>query len=127
MTQAIAAERLETEGGVLDGIYQCKATIDSATHDVYLTLNGKSDGKTIYLVAAHTQEPQAIGGYGVGRISGKKFVGSTSDGKKFDFDITLGSSDGDAAYETVTLKGTAGIKTLANVLINAHLVCNRLW
>jgi hypothetical protein len=126
-TQAIAASRLETEGGTLDGIYQCKATTESSTHDTYLTLNGKSDGKTIYLIAAHTPEPQAIGGYGVGRISGKKFVGSTSDGKKFDFDIALGSSDGDAAYETVTLKGTAGLKTLANVLVNAHLICHRLW
>jgi hypothetical protein len=117
----------EREGGTLDGIYQCKATVDGTVQDTYLTLNGKRDGKSIYLIAAHTPEKQAIGGYGVGRISGKRFVGATSDGKKFDFDIGLGSNDGDTAYEAVTLKGKAGVKTLAGVLVNADLDCNKLW
>lgn len=115
------------EGGALDGIYQCQATVEGVVQAAYLTLNGKRDGKTIYLIAAHTPERQSIGGYGVGRVTGNKFVGATSDGKKFEFAVSLASSDTDTAYEAVTLKGKAGVKTLGGVLVNAVLDCNRIW
>lgn len=115
------------EGGSIDGIYQCRAQVEGTFQDAYLTLNGKRDGKSIYLIAAHTPERQSIGGYGIGRVSGSKFVGATSDGKKFDFTVALGSSDSDTAYETVSLKGKAGVKTLGGVLVNAVLDCNRIW
>ena len=115
------------DGGALDGIYQCKAIVNGVAEDAYLTLNGKSDGKTIFLVAAHMPDRQAFGGFGIGRISGKSFIGATSDGKKFDFNFNLSSDDGDLAYETVTFKGKAGVKSLTGALVNADLNCNKLW
>ncbi len=121
------APEFETGGGAIDGIYQCRVLVSGTTHDTYLTLNGKRDGKSIYLIAAHTPDRQAIGGWGVGRVNGEQFVGSTSAGKKFSFTVGLGSSDTDSAYETVTLKGKAGVKTLAGLLVNADLDCTRLW
>ena len=122
-----SAADFETGGGAIDGIYQCTVQVSGVTQDTYLTLNGKRDGKTIFLLAAHTPERQAIGGWGVGRVNGEQFVGSTSAGKKFSFTVGLGSSDTDSAYETVTLKGKAGVKTLAGTLVNAGLTCARLW
>ena len=121
------APEFETGGGAIDGIYQCRVLVSGTTHDTYLTLNGKRDGKSIYLIAAHTPDRQAIGGWGVGRVNGEQFVGSTSAGKKVSFTVGLGSSDTDSAYETVTLKGKAGVKTLAGLLVNADLDCTRLW
>lgn len=93
----------------------------------FLTINGKKDGKSIYLIAAATPTANSIAGFGMGLVSGKTFTGATSDGKKFSFQLGFASSDGDAAYETITLTGKAGVKTRAGQLANAELSCKSLW
>jgi hypothetical protein len=116
-----------TDGGSVDGIYSCDADVSGSKQATFLTLNGKRDGKTVYLISSFSPDRQSVSGFGMGLVSGRTFSGATSDGKKFSFDIGFNNLDGDGAYEGVSLTGFAGLKTAEGKWVNAHLVCKSIW
>lgn len=122
-----AESTAETQGGSIDGIYTCDTDVAGAKQQSFLTINGKRDGKSIYLIAAASPSTNAVGGFGMGLVSGNTFSGATSDGKKFSFQLGFASNDADSAYENVTLTGKVGVKTRAGQLVNAEFTCKSLW
>lgn len=122
-----AADDLHTDGGAIDGIYACEADVGGVKQQTFVTLNGKRDGKTIYLVSAVAPDRQSLSGFGIGLVSGHTFAGATSDGKKFGFEIGFANLDADGNYEGVTLTGKAGLKTLDGKWVNVHLTCKSIW
>lgn len=113
--------------GYIDGIYQCAVTVKGHTTSAYMSLNGRRDGKTVYMVAADTPTLDGYSGYGLGLVTGNKFTGNTSFNKRFDF--TVGFSDANTAstgYEQVTLRGTVGV-VVSGGATNAHVDCKSIW
>lgn len=113
--------------GYIDGIYQCTVNLGGNSSVAFMSLNGRKDGKTAYLVAADQPGRNGYSGYGLGLVSGDKFVGNTSFNKRFEFNI--GFADGDVAaagYEQVTLRGTVGV-VLAGRAVNARVDCISIW
>lgn len=117
---------LAADDGAIDGIYRCDITLEGKALQAYLSLNGKKDGKTIYMVAADTEARDGFSGYGLGLISGSKFSGNTSFNKRFDFAIGFTDSDG-KGYQGVTLKGAVGVTGAAGKPVNAYLQCKSIW
>lgn len=113
--------------GYIDGIYQCTVALGGKTSLAFMSLNGRQDGKTVYMVAADRPEQDGYSGYGLGLITGNKFAGNTSFNKRFEF--TIGYADSNAAnqgFEQVTLRGTVGV-VVAGRATNARVDCISIW
>ncbi len=120
------ASALAADDGAIDGIYRCDITLEGKALQAYLSLNGKKDGKTVYMVAADTETRDGFSGYGLGLISGNKFSGNTSFNKRFDFAIGFTDSDG-KGYQGVTLKGSVGVVGATGKPVNAYIQCKSIW
>ncbi|GAB4396603.1 MAG: hypothetical protein OHK0048_01910 [Rhodoferax sp.] len=126
-TLGLSASALAFNDGYIDGIYQCVVTVNGQTSDAFMSLNGRKDGRTVYMVAAVTPNRDAYSGYGLGLVTGNRFVGNTSFNKRFEF--TLGFADANVesdGYDQVTLRGTVGV-VVSGVATNARVDCKSIW
>lgn len=128
MACAAIAPAHAANDGYIDGIYQCNIVLEGKTTNAYMSLNGKKDGRTVYLVAADTASRDGYSGYGLGLISGNKFTGNTSFNKRFDFTIGFSETEADSyGYAIVLLKGVVGVVGSAGKPVNARVDCSSIW
>lgn len=115
------------DDGYIDGIYQCEVMLEGKKSSAFLSLNGRKDGKTVYLVHADGQSGSGLYGYGLGLVSGQTFDGNTSFNKRFSLAIEfLDTGDADG-LETVRLKGTVGMPGSSGKAVNAYVDCKSVW
>lgn len=114
-----------SDNGAIDGLYQCQVSYLNTSETVFLSINGKSDGKTIYLIAA--TNIGGIYGFGSGLVSGKTFSGNTSANAAFNFKLSFGDADGDQSVDQVSLKGTAGVLDGFKRAVKASFDCKSIW
>jgi hypothetical protein len=81
----------------IDGIYFCNVSesVGQVTN-VYVSVNGQPDGRTIFAVAA-LQDVMPLYGYGIGQVSGFSFTGTTNFGLPFNMTIDGASITGQIA------------------------------
>ena len=100
--------------GAYDGIYTCSVNSSyGSVPQVFVTLNGHTDGQTIFTVVVTANNPDLFG-YGIGQINGNSFIGQTMEGRNFDFYV-----DGSVLYGTVSIE-PGGV-------IPANVSCSRVW
>lgn len=114
-----------SDNGAIDGLYQCQVSYLNTSEAVFLSINGKSDGKTIYLIAATNYG--GVYGFGSGLVSGKTFSGNTSANAAFNFKLSFGDADSDQSVDQVSLKGTAGILDGFKRAVKANFDCKSVW
>lgn len=115
------------DDGYIDGIYQCEVMLEGKKSSAFLSLNGRKDGKTVYLVHADGRSVSGLYGYGLGLVSGQTFDGNTSFGKRFSFAVEfLDTGDADG-LETVRLKGSVGMPGSNGKAVNAYVDCKSVW
>jgi hypothetical protein len=68
--------------GPLDGIYSCGVRLLGATYASYITINGHTDGGSVFAVAA-VSPSQTFYGYGIGSATQTTFTGTTMFGTPF--------------------------------------------
>lgn len=120
-------ETLSPDQGAIDGVYYCQADVLGRKIASYISLNGKGNGQTIFIVGAENATEGDLFGFGIGSVSGKKFTGNTSFGKQFQFDITPVDANSDRTTDAVQLKGTVGVVNARNVAFNVHLDCRGIF
>ena len=116
-TAAIAATAhplCQAAGGAWDGIYTCGVNVLGSISQVYVTVNGQPDGQAIFAVAA-IAPTTSFYGYGIGRITGNVFSGTTSFGAPFS--VTSNASG---------FSGSIGI-VIQGLNINASASCTKVW
>jgi hypothetical protein len=109
-------------GGWIDGVYACDVTLNGVTERTLLSMNGKSDGSTIYAVASlkthyeagrttpSTPIDQPFRGYGIGSITAAGYSGKTWNGQPFSFTLLgLEESTSQKKYDVLRIKGSVGI------------------
>lgn len=84
---AISAAFPAFAGGPLDGIYHCSISATGQSYSMYVTLNGHSDGQTIYVMAAVANN-SPFKDFGAGNATASSFVGTTHDGLPFSFAVS---------------------------------------
>jgi hypothetical protein len=114
-----------SDNGAIDGLYQCQVSYLNTTEAVFLSVNGKSDGKSIYLIAATNHG--GIYGFGSGLVSGKSFSGNTSANAAFNFTLGFGDQNSDGSADQVSLKGTAGVLDGFKRAVKATFDCKSVW
>lgn len=102
--------------GPLDGIYSCGVKLLGSTYSSYITINGHSDGGSIFVVAA-VGPSQTFYGFGIGGVTANNFTGSTMFGAPFS--LTYNSSNG-------SLVGNIGI-LWGSTIVNANSSCTKIW
>lgn len=107
--------------GYIDGIYRCTVALEGRSSEAYLSLNGRRDGKTVYLVTADSPTRDGFSGYGLGLLSGDKFAGNTSFGKRFEFVVAP------QCEAALTLRGSVGVVGPSGRAVNARLDCLSIW
>lgn len=120
-------ETLSPDQGQVDGVYYCQADLQGRKIPGYISVNGKGNGQTVFIVGAENATEGDLFGYGIGSVSGKKFTGNTSFGKQFSFDITPLDTNGDHVTDAVQLKGTMGVVNARNIAFNVHLDCRSIF
>ena len=110
----LIATAAQSAGGTWDGIYTCGVSVAGQVSQVYVTVNGQSDGRAIFAVAAVAAETPFYG-YGIGAISGAVFSGTTSFGQPF---RVTANAQGFA--------GTVGV-VLFSVPFTANVNCVKFW
>lgn len=120
-----AAPARASDNGAIDGLYQCQVSYLNTSEAVFLSINGKSDGKTIYLIAATNYG--GIYGFGSGLVSGKTFSGNTSANAAFNFKLSFGDADGDQSVDQVSFTGTAGVLDGFKRAVKATFDCKSVW
>jgi hypothetical protein len=113
--------------GFIDGIYQCSVDLEGQTSTSFMSINGRYDGRTVFLVAAETEVSNGFSGFGLGRVSGDRFSGNTSHGKRFSLTLELIDLDDEGYYSGVHLKGPVGVIGSAGQAVNAVVDCKTIW
>lgn len=123
-----AGESMEIDNnGALDGIYKCSLAL-STPLDIYVSVNGKSNGQSIFVIADLGNDG-LVQGWGIGQISSGNsdgnflYSGTTSDGKGFSLDAQYDANGNVSATGKATLVD-ARDKTKSS---DATFSCNSLW
>ena len=105
-TQAMA-------GGPIDGIYSCGLSALGKNAQVYISVNGRADGSTIYVPAAISPTNEAYG-YGLGTATSTSFTGTSMYGLPFNFSVnlTVGSMTGTAVVNASGTNVTSTVNCL---------------
>lgn len=115
------------DSGAIDGLYQCNVNLDGLTTTSFMSVNGKYDGRTVFLIAAENELSNGFSGFGLGRVSGNRFSGNTSYGKRFMLDLELIGLDAEGYYSGVNLKGRVGVISSKGHATNAVIDCKTIW
>jgi hypothetical protein len=113
--------------GALDGIYKCSLAL-SKPLDIYVSVNGKSNGQSIFVIADLGNDG-LVQGWGIGQISNGSsdgnflYSGTTSDGKGFSLDAQYDADGNVSATGKATLVD-ASDKTKSN---DTDFTCHSLW
>jgi hypothetical protein len=111
---AATTQFVNAAGGAWDGIYSCGINVRGSFFQTFVTINGQSDGRAIFAVAAVT-EFTPFYGFGIGAVSGNVFSGNTMFGLPF------------TATRTA-LGFNVSIQTLVNsVVVPATGNCQQIW
>ena len=119
-------------GGWIDGVYVCEVSLGGKTERTLVSINGKSDGRTIYAVASLVSQYEAgttkttkaldrpFRGYGIGGITAAGYTGTTWNGQPFSFTLLgLEQSGAKQEYDVLRLAGHVGIDASRT----AQLIC----
>lgn len=129
-------ETLELDNsGMLDGIYHCNLSLrgDDAEREVYISVNGKSTGETVFIIGDMIPGQNPFFGYGTGHVfsdatgDNYTFAGVTSANHDFfliaEYDLDgIVYADGEV---TVTFKTTDSREPPVTAL--AEFSCISLW
>lgn len=114
MVLSFSAALSQAAGGPWDGIYSCAVSAPGIATQAYITVNGQPDGQSIFAVAAVTPNSPFYG-YGIGRVQGNVFSGTTMFGKTFSMVPAAGG-----------FTGTIGI-IVNNFSFTAYANCLKIW
>jgi hypothetical protein len=111
--------------GSIDGIYRCQYDWGGQAKEVYVSVNGKSDGQSIFVIGNVPENSFAISGWGAGKVlkaaeGGYAFVGKTDNDLPFFLAVDV-ASDGSA-----TADGSVGVAIKGETII-AQLSCKSIW
>lgn len=104
--------------GPLDGIYQCTMSGAGQSYSLFMTIHGKSDGQSLFVIAA-VGNNSPFKGFGFGPASSTGFTGTTDSGQSF----TVTATGSDPAR---TLSGSVGVK-VNNQPVTATANCQQLY
>lgn len=120
--------------GVLDGIYTCDVRYGrggQSRSQIYVSVNGKSNGDAVFLIGEIDARPDAYVGWGIGRVADETdgttfhFAGHTSEGESFTLTATY-QADGSvlASGEAIVMfRNPAGGKVDVKTLLS----CQSIW
>ena len=126
MQEVAADQPLEVDNqGRIDGIYRCAFQIGAKAQAVYVSVNGKRDGQSIFVVADVTENSAGISGWGAGDVTddgqgGYLFGGETDNQLPFAFAVQV-AADGSA-----TAQGLVGVSYRGEDLVS-QLSCQSIW
>lgn len=111
--------------GQIDGIYRCTYNFGSKEQSAYVSVNGKRDGQSIFVVADVAENTLGVNGWGAGVArddgeGGYVFAGTTDTQLPFSFVVTV-AADGSASAEGwvgMTFKGEDYL---------GELSCKSIW
>lgn len=114
LASALLAFSAQAANGPIDGIYSCTVSAAGTIVQPYISISGRPDGQSLWVVAA-VYPSTSFYGYGIGTVSGNKFTGSTMFLMPFDFTIT-----------GTTLSGTVTALSNGRSIVGS-VVCNLIW
>jgi hypothetical protein len=111
--------------GKIDGIYQCSYQFGENTLQTYVSVNGKGNGQSIFLIANLAENSMAMSGWGIGQVVdveglGYAFVGDTDNQLPFDLAVVV-DEQGQAVAE-----GTVGFDVQGTKML-AEISCRSIW
>lgn len=104
--------------GPLDGIYQCTMTGAGQSYSLFMTIHGKSDGQSAFVIAA-VGNSSPFKGFGLGPASSAGFTGTTDSGQTF----AVAATGSDPVR---TLSGSVGVK-VNNQPLTATVSCQQIY
>ena len=107
---------IASAAGPLDGIYACTVRLLGYSYSSYVTVNGHSDGSSVFAVAA-VSPSQYFYGYGIGVATDSTFTGMTMFGIPFTLSYAPASG---------TLSGNIGVLVGSSV-VTATASCPKIW
>lgn len=125
--QEVAADQtLEVDNqGKIDGIYRCTYGLGGKEQSAYVSVNGKRDGQSIFVVADVAENSLGVNGWGAGTVRGDGegglvFAGTTDTQLPFGFTVSV------AADGSVTADGLIGM-TFKGEDYLGELTCKSIW
>lgn len=111
--------------GAIDGIYQCDYEFGEKTLHTYVSVNGMSDGRSIFLIANLAENNMAMWGWGFGQVTdvdglGYAFVGETDNQLPFELAVVV-DEQGQALAE-----GSVGFDVKGTKIL-AEISCRSIW
>lgn len=120
--------------GMLDGIYQCGMTFAGyadPARQLYVSLNGKRNGDTIFIIGELDASETGFYGYGMGRVADETdgttytFSGQTEAGQGFAISATYQPDDSVRATGSVGVTFTDEQGKPLNLV--GQLACTSIW
>lgn len=111
--------------GAIDGIYQCDYEFGEKILQTYVSVNGMSDGRSIFLIANLAENNMAMWGWGFGQVIdvdglGYAFVGETDNQLPFELAVVV-DEEGQALAE-----GSVGFDVRGKKIL-AEISCRSIW
>lgn len=119
-------ESLELDNsGAIDGIYQCQYPFGNQMFNTFVSVNGKGDGTSIFVIANTADNSLAMSGWGIGQVVnvdglGYAFVGDTDNQIPFELAVVV-DAQGNAVAE-----GTVGFDVKGNKML-VDITCRSIW
>jgi hypothetical protein len=119
-------EALELDNvGPIDGIYQCSYEFANRTMQTYVSVNGKGNGQSIFLIANMAENSLAMSGWGIGQVVdvdglGYAFIGETNNQLPFELAVVV-DDQGQAVAE-----GTVGFDAKGTKML-VDISCSSIW
>lgn len=119
-------ESLELDNsGAIDGIYQCQYLLGSRTYSTFVSVNGKGNGQSIFVIANAADNSLAMSGWGIGQVvnvdgEGYAFVGDTDNQIPFELAVVV-DDQGNAVAE-----GTVGFEVQGTKML-VDISCRSIW
>lgn len=119
-------ESLELDNsGAIDGIYQCQYMLGSRAYSTFVSVNGKGDGQSIFVIANAADNSLPMSGWGIGQVvnvdgEGYAFVGDTDNQIPFELAVVV-DDQGNAVAE-----GTVGFEVQGTKML-VDISCRSIW
>jgi hypothetical protein len=104
--------------GPLDGIYQCTVSGAGQSYSLFMTVNGKTNSQSFFVIAA-VGNNSPFKGFGYGTATSTAFAGTTDSGESFAMTV----SGNDPAR---SMSGNVGVK-VNNVPVTASASCLQVY
>jgi hypothetical protein len=111
--------------GKIDGIYQCSYPFGEKTLQTYVSVNGKGNGQSIFLIANLAENSMPMSGWGIGQVVdvdglGYAFMGDTDNQLPFELAVVV-DEQGQAVAE-----GTVGFDVQGTKML-VDISCRSIW